>query len=423
MSGHTPLHDIEAGDVYTAGRAHSRGGTWFLANAHAEVRLDGQVDTLDQDALYRVAGRYDGDTIELGSAELVRRAQASAPQIATGRESSLADATALREKGVRVAREFFASRGFMHVDTPYRVREPGTDVHLEPLEVQIDGTPPTYLHTSPEFAMKELLSAGFERIWQLAHVWRGGEHTALHHPEFSIVEWYRAWEDLDAIIADVEQLTRTIVGDVARVAADDDERRIDLAPSFKRLTMRELVSRACGFDLFDALDHASLLEAAHEHDLLSERGLERARTHRRWDELFFELQVSHLDPFLARQGAVIVTEWPTQLAVLARRKPDDPRVAERFELYVGGIEIANGFAELTDPVEQRQRFEEDVAARQALGLRPLPMPEDFLQALEFGLPPSSGVAVGFDRLLMLASGAAHIRDVIPYAQQPPSSAD
>lgn len=169
--------------------------------------------------------------------------------------------------------------------------------------------------------------------------------------------------------------------------------------------------------MLEALEFDALLAACETHALLSPRSLDRARQHRQWDELFFELQVTYIDPFLADRGAVFVTDWPTPLAVLARKKPADERVAERFELYVGGVELANGFGELTDPVEQRERFEHDLQVRRERGLPEVPMPERFLEALERGLPASSGVAVGVDRFLMLACGAADIREVVPFAMR------
>ncbi|MGM0558957.1 MAG: EF-P lysine aminoacylase EpmA [Myxococcota bacterium] len=417
MATHTPLHILEPGPVITSGRIRHREGSFYLKNAHDQIRISHTEAAPVEGSLCRIEGQFDGTTVEITDLIVVHAPNAPRPLIDQERSLPLARAFELRESATDAAREFFAARAFLQVDSPRRVDEPGTDVHLDPLRVERDGEP-SYLHTSPEFAMKELLSVGFERIWQLTHVWRGGEHTPLHHPEFTILEWYRAWENLDAIIDDVEELMGELVGDTALVGATDgDTRRVDLAEAFETLTMRQVIEGACGFDLLDALDHRSLLEAARANALLTKRGLERAARHGRWDELFFELQISHIDPFLAERGAVFVTEWPAELAVLARKKPSDMRVAERFELYVGGVEIANGFQELTDPAEQRARFAKDADIREKLGLPEMPMPERFLDALEYGLPPSSGVAVGFDRVLMLACGAAHIRDVIPYARQ------
>jgi lysyl-tRNA synthetase class 2 len=188
---------------------------------------------------------------------------------------------------------------------------------------------------------------------------------------------------------------------------------------FMRLTMREVVEASCGFDILEALEAPQLAAICRERGLLEgTRGVLEGGPggELRWDELFFALQVERVDPWLADRGAVFVTEWPAPLAILARRSPDDPRVAERFELYVDGVELANGFQELVDPVEQRARFEAEVRERRRRGLPELPVPERLLAALEDpGMPPSAGVALGVDRLLMLALGVDDIGEVLPFA--------
>lgn len=328
--------------------------------------------------------------------------------LAGERQISLERALRLRAEANKTIRAFFDRRDFLEVETPNWVGAPGTDVHLDPVRAiyedlhggrEVSG----YLHTSPEFAMKRLLVEGLERIWQMCKVWRNGELTPLHNPEFTILEWYRAHEPVEAIIDDVEALARELLGGF-------DE-------PFSRMTMQELVEEACGFDILEALEFDALLQICKTEELLSPRSLERAREHQQWDELFFELQVTYIDPLLAKQGAVFVTDWPAPLAVLARKSPDDARVAQRFELYIDGVELANGFQELTDPQEQRERFEEDLETRRERGLPEVPMPERFLEALERGMPASSGVAVGVDRLLMLSAGVADIREVAPFAMR------
>ncbi len=333
------------------------------------------------------------------------------------RRLPVGEALRLRADANRAVRAFFDARDFVEVETPNWVAAPGTDVYLDPVQASFQdvhsaGEPISgYLHTSPEFAMKRLLCAGMERIWQMCKVWRNGEVTPMHNPEFTILEWYRAHAPVEAIMDDVEALTGELLGQGVTVAGRD----IALDAGIQRVSMQQLVERACGFDLLEALEVDALIEACRTHELLSEASLGRAERERRWDELFFELQITHLDPYLAELGAVFVTDWPTPLAVLAQKNPDDPRVAQRFELYVGGVELANGFQELTDPVEQRERFEDDLRTRGERGLPALPTPERFLAALERGMPPSSGVAVGVDRYLMLAAGVDDIREVVPFA--------
>ncbi|MBA2662808.1 MAG: EF-P lysine aminoacylase GenX [Bradymonadaceae bacterium] len=414
---HTALHRlVSPGAVKTGGRLRHCAKGWTLTNAHASVALAATpgcaLDGLRDDALVRLDAIWDGQILHVTTLELIHSPPfAASSTLTTPAPGALSHSEAARARAAlnTTARRFFAERDFLEVETPAWVESPGTDIYLNPFEADFNldpGTaPPTlrgYLHTSPEFAMKRLLSEGFERIYQLTHVWRNGEVTALHNPEFTILEWYRAWQEVDEIIDDVEALVRRVLERSAHTLAD--------AP-FARRTMQEVFEAACGIDLLEALDFDTLHRAASARGLLSRR----THTSRRWDELFFELVVSHLDPYLATLGPIFVTDWPTELAVLARKNAHDPRTAERFELYIGGLELANGFGELTDPTEQRARFEADLIERQTLGLPTLPMPEKFLDALTHGMPPSAGVALGVDRLLMLATGAKTISEVAPFA--------
>lgn len=438
-------------------RRQSRGdapapGAWHLVDAHGAVRLAGLAEAVDAadatpraDQLMEVEGTWNGQRLQVHRCEGRHQPGNDAGE-ATRRFGPrdgmlpMAAAAELRAKAGRAIRRYFESQDFLEVDTPHAVASPGTDIYLQPLGTRsvlensatglsstTSRSAPPWLHTSPEFAMKRLLCEGFTRIWQQCKVWRDGEVTDRHNPEFTMLEWYRAWEGPEAVMADVEAIVRAVCGESATVVEDTPDgrrsRRVDLTAPFERITMQELVERACGFDLLEALDYPSLRAACSEHGVM-ERALQRRypdpagsseANNGRWDELFFELMVTELEPELADMGAVFLTEWPAPLAVLARKKPDDGRVAERFELFVGGLELANGFAELTDPVEQRERFERDLEERQQLDLPALPMPEGFLQALEYGLPPSTGVALGVDRLLMAAVGAAKIREVTPFA--------
>ncbi len=292
----------------------------------------------------------------------------------------------------REVRAFFESRDFVEVETPQIVVAAGTDPYIDPIPAQLTvgrEMRAMSLHTSPEFAMKELLAAGMERIYQICHVWRDGEITALHNPEFTLLEWYRAGVPYDVIMDDVEALVGAV---------------LDIDGPMQRMTMQQAWLSACGLDP---------IQTAGDVDALAEAsGNGRWE---RWDELFFDLMLERVEPWVAEQGAVFITEWPTELAVLARRCSHDPRVAERFELYVDGVELANGFGELTDAHEQRTRFEIDNSQRRAIGKPEQPMPDRFLAALSRGLPQSSGVAVGLDRLLMLRVGASQIADVLPFA--------
>jgi lysyl-tRNA synthetase class 2 len=291
----------------------------------------------------------------------------------------------------RAIRERMHREGFIDVETPVRVSAAGTDPFLEAVGCEDD----TCLQTSPEFAMKSLLAQGHERVFQICKAFRGKEITPLHNPEFTILEFYRAWDDMDAVIQDVEDIVKVCVPDLQ-------------GTQFARRTMSDVVRSAANIDLLACQTSDDFRRA------IQEQGHFEPRKSDGWHEMFFEMIVTCVDPYLEKQPPTFVTHWPSQVAVLARRSDSDPRVALRFELYVEGLELCNGFEELTDPTEQRRRFEEDRDFRRQHGLPDAPMPENFLKALEWGLPPSAGVAIGLDRVLMLRTKTKEISDVLPF---------
>lgn len=300
-------------------------------------------------------------------------------------------------------RAFFLARGYTEVETPYAVPAPGEEVHLAAFateRIAPDGThEKLWLNTSPEFAMKKLVVAGAGPIFQFARVWRNGEGSDTHAPEFTMLEWYRPGASMDALIAETSALLAAVLPPVA----DCRGVRTDLAHP-EQLTMAEAFARWVGADLLATAGDAPALAAA---------AGTRLRAGESWEDLFFRLILERIDPHLGRERATFLTHWPAAQAALARRDPADPRVAERFELYACGIELANAFVELTDAAEQRARFEEDRARRAELyGDVGWKLDESFLAALEFGMPPTAGIALGFDRLAMLASGARRISDVL-----------
>jgi len=433
MADHRPLHRIdEPGRVRTGGRLEldESDDGWELANAHSSlpVRWRHPPESLESGTLVRVEGRWDGDELTVDSHRICRRSRGESTLPRRTAVPDLAEVVEARDALNRDLRSTLRERDFLEVETPNAVPAPGTDLYLEPVgtrspEERDSRTVPPYLHTSPEFAMKRLLSEGFERIYQLVKVWRDGEVSELHHPEFTLLELYRAWEGLDAVIEDAERIVAGACDGEATLAERTEQgvehRRIDLDPPFERVPMPELVREVAGFELVECLEYEDLRREVVRRDLLT-GDLDRRHPPEegRWDELFFELMVARIEPFLAELGAVVVTDWPAPLAILARKSDEDPRLARRFELYVGGIELANGFDELTDPVEQRRRFERERSDRASMDRPALPMPERFLEALRYGLPPSAGVALGVDRLLMLAVGAARLDDVAPFARAP-----
>ena len=291
-------------------------------------------------------------------------------------------------------RAFFDQRGYLEVETPYVVRAPGEEVHVAAFATERVGgdgvREALWLHTSPEFAMKRLLVAGSGPIFQLARVWRNGEGSDRHAAEFTMLEWYRPDATLDDLMDETEALLRAVLPP-------------DVAP-FERLRMAEAFRRHADADLLGTLGDAAALAAS--------CGMER-RDGEGWEDLFFRILLARIEPAIGHDRPCFLTHWPAAQAALARRDPADPRVALRFELFAGGMELANAFVELTDAPEQRARFVADRARRHALyGGPDWPLDEDFLAALAHGMPAAGGVALGFDRLAMLASGATHIDQVL-----------
>ncbi|HYZ24660.1 MAG TPA: EF-P lysine aminoacylase EpmA [Rhodopila sp.] len=302
----------------------------------------------------------------------------------------------------RAVRAFLAARGYQEVETPYAVPAPGEEVHLRAFATtrrHHDGTEePLWLHTSPEFAMKRLLAAGAGPIFQLARVWRNNEGSDTHAPEFTMLEWYRPGAGLDDLISETAELLRAVLPPAVTCRGVTT----DLS-SFERITVVEAFTRYVGADLLSIGEDAAALAAA---------ARTRLRDGETWEDVFFRLLLERVEPNLGRAHLTFLTHWPAAQAALARRDPADPRVAERFELFVCGMELANAFVELTDADEQRERFTADRARRHALYGPDWPLDEDFLAALAHGMPPAAGIALGFDRLAMIASGADRIGQVL-----------
>jgi lysyl-tRNA synthetase class 2 len=321
----------------------------------------------------------------------------------------------VRTRVLAAIRGFFATRDFVEVETPALQVSPGLEPHLHACAVTLrepGGAPRRrYLHTSPEFAMKKLLAAGEPRIFQLARVWRDAERSATHHPEFTMLEWYRAGADYRALMADCEALLLACADAAGCAAFRWGERASDPRGAWQHLTVAEAFARYAGIDLMataadpQAPDAARLAQAAAGAGIAAHAGDD-------WESLFFRIFLERIEPALGTPAPTLLSDYPIGMAALARPSPRDPRVAERFELYVAGLELANAFSELTDPVEQRRRFEADLDKKQRLYGERYPIDEEFLAALGAGFPNSAGIALGVDRLVMLACGAPHIEDVL-----------
>ena len=303
----------------------------------------------------------------------------------------------------RACRSFFDARGAIEVETPYAVATPGEEVHLRPFATERirpdGGREALFLHTSPEFAMKRLVAATGLAMFQLARVWRNGEGGALHAAEFTLLEWYRPGADLAGLMDETEALLRAVLP--PSVSWGGATVRLDRP--FQRLSLQEAFARHAGCDLLASQGDADALARG--------AGVGR-RVGESWEDLFFRLLLSHVEPCIGREVPTFLTHWPVLQAALARADPADPRAALRFELYACGIELANAFEELSDPVEQRRRFEHDRACRRELGGGlDWPLDEALLAALDH-LLPCAGIALGFDRLVMLATGAPRLSDIL-----------
>ncbi len=314
-------------------------------------------------------------------------------------------------------RGLFATWGFEEVETPSLVPAPGMEPAIRAFEARFVPETPEgrarslYLHTSPEYAMKRLLAEGYERIFQLARVYRNGEIAQLHNPEFTMLEFYRAHADYGDIMRDTEALVRCSAKALGRESvALSDGREVPLAGPFERLTVREAFRSRLGVDLEQEPTVEALYAAADARGLYVPRAPEGAGA-RSFEDLFFQLFLSAIEPTLGFERPTFLIEYPASMASLARLKPGEPRVAERVELYLGGVELANGFSELTDAGEQRRRLQLEQEQRGQEGREVYPLDEHFLEAVG-RLPPCAGIALGFDRLLMMLLGARNIGEVL-----------
>jgi lysyl-tRNA synthetase class 2 len=331
------------------------------------------------------------------------------PDIHSDRQPFLA----VRRRILAALRGFLEERDFVEVETAILQASPGNETHLHAFATELVAPgltrTPRYLRTSPEFACKKLLAAGEQRIFEFARVFRNRERGALHAPEFTMLEWYRAGEPYTALMEDCAGFLAAAAAAAGATRFSFRGRSADpLAPP-ERVTVAEAFARHAGIELL-----ATLEDGRSDREGLAAQaraaGIKLAGDDR-WSDIFSRVLVECVEPQLGNGRATLLTEYPAIEAALARAVPGDPRVAERFELFVCGVELANGFGELTDPTEQRVRFQAEMAEKERRYGERYPLDEDFLAALA-RMPPASGCALGFDRLVMLAAGASRIDQVM-----------
>ena len=381
-----------------AGRVIAREGPDVIVVAHGSARtiVQGAVSELESGDLVRLALRSDpGRDTELVSileqhrtirAPLVARSE-TASLLAEGRLARLE----LRAQIRSAIRTAFDTRGYLEVETPCLATCPGLDLHLRAFSVPQGNDPDAYLITSPEYHMKRLVVGGVARCYQFARCFRDGERGRRHEPEFTMLEWYHAWADRSTMLdetVDVLRVAARAAGRDASVRIGEHDVRLD--DGYEQLTVREAFGRWAS-ELGDPIELAARDDAA-----------------------YFQAVVERIEPNLGFQRPTFLTRFPAAHASLSRLAADDPSVCERFEMFVGGVELSNGFVELTDPREQRARFERDQRDRADARLDAYPVDEAFLSALEEGMPPTVGNALGFDRLCALVAGRDSIADVMAF---------
>jgi lysyl-tRNA synthetase class 2 len=330
------------------------------------------------------------------------------PQVHAKRRQFLLKRVALTE----AVRGFFSARGFIEVDTAALQVSPGNEAHISAFATELIGADGRvsrlYLHSSPEFAAKKLLAAGEERIFSLTHVFRNRERGALHHPEFTMLEWYRARALYRQLFVDCAELIAAAATAVGTKRLRFRSATADAMEPPEILNVAEAFRRYAGVDLLQTYDATSCDRAALAAEA-AKLGL-RVVADDTWSDLFSKIFSEKIEPKLGHGRATLLVDYPAAEAALGRLQ-DDKRFAERFELYVCGVELANGFGELNDPAEQRRRFEGEMAERQRIYGEAYPIDEDLIAALA-EMPPASGIALGFDRLVMLATGAERIDEVL-----------
>ncbi len=310
---------------------------------------------------------------------------------------------------IRLMREFFWSRGFIETETPHALRYPGQEPYLNPMPIEVHdavGAPhQMYLHTSPEFSLKKILAAGFSKIFYITKTFRDHESFGgRHNPEFTMIEWYRAPGSYHNFMRDLEDLYKYVGEKLGIKELKYNDRSIKLHEVWDQKSMKELWLEYVGVNLDDYLTTEAL------GGLVVKQGL-KVEANDEYEDLFFKIFLNKIELYLGAERPIFVYDYPAQMCSLSRLSAD-PRYAERVECYIGGLEMCNGFGELTDPDEQEKRLEADRAMRRRLGKKTWPVDPDFIAAVRSGMPAAAGVAMGVDRMVILFTGAKDINEVI-----------
>ncbi len=309
----------------------------------------------------------------------------------------------LEKRGLilKFLRGFFDDREFIEVETPALTVCPSMDAHIHGFKAE-----DMYLHTSPEFDMKKLLVAGMPRIYQICHVFRKSEVSKLHSPEFTMLEWYRAGADYNMLMDDCVDILRKVAQSMAIQKYTHGGISSNPFGEWQKISVCEAFKQYAGMNLSNYLnDLQGFSKVANKAGV-------RVIASDKWDDIFHAIMAQKIEPYLGIGVPTILYDYPISMAALSRKKPSDSRFAERFELYVCGVELANAFSELTDAAEQRARYDSEMALKQKLYGESYPPDEEFFKALEHGMPDSAGIALGIDRLIMLTTGAEHINEVL-----------
>ncbi len=385
-----------------AGRLTRKDDEAFLSDETGTIRVEVS-DSIVTGSIIEAAGRWRIHTFAATTSKVL------VPAVANGDRQNRKRIHQLRADVLREIRTFFNARDFTEVETPLLIRSPGMEPHLRAFETDTESGRHLYLPTSPEYAMKRLLSEGLERIYQICKSFRDEAPAGFHNPEFTMLEWYRAFADYRDIAVDTESLIAHVASRVTgstrlQFGAID----VDLATPWERITVREAFRRYSDIDgdpCGDPLDFLSTARKSVTTSIARDDDFSSA---------FFRIFLDQIEPNLGSPRPTILTDYPESMAALAKRSPDFPGIAERFEVYITGIELANAFTELNDPTEQRDRLEREAAERASLDVPRYPIDESFLGALQTGMPPSGGIALGVDRLIMLLAGASHIENVLAF---------